>query len=487
MRGWREPGPDAPEGSALGRFAGERVVIAGFRLAGQASAKVLLAEGAQVRVSESAPLEQIAPRVPPGLDVDLRAGGHQPEHLEGATLLVVSPGVPESAPVITWARRRGIPVWSELELGARLCRVPVIAVTGTNGKTTTVEMIAQTMRASGLSVRACGNVGYPFPVAAREAFDALVVEASSYQLRFQTSLRPKVSVLLNLAPDHLDWHRSFAAYRAAKARIFARQRKNQVHVGNRDDPEASRLSATAPCPVRWFGWGPPRAGDVGIVAGRVVTGGPHEADLGTLPPNASSSLLSDAAACAAASLAFGLPPQAIRSGLAAFEPLPHRGSVVAQVESVKFIDDSKATNPHAALSALEGLSGAVLIAGGLAKGVDLSPLASATPSLAGVVAIGESAPDVAAVFEGLVPVWRASSMEEAVRQAFMGARPVGTVVLAPACASQDMFRDYKERGDRFARAAGALGGPTIGPGRSLEPRQPDAMDVSSHPPGRLHA
>ena len=462
-----------------GRFAGRVVTVAGFGSSGRAAAAVLLEEGATVRVTEARHLQEIsAPPVDPEgipgpdeLDVELLTGGHRPEHLDGASLLVVSPGIPEHALVIQWAHRRGIPVWSELELGARLCRAPYVAVTGTNGKTTTVDLLASMMRSAGLSARACGNVGYPFCLAARQGLDALAVEASSFQLRFHSSFHPRVSVLLNLAPDHLDWHRSFRAYASAKARIFARQGTGDVHVGNRDDAEAAVISSTAPCPVRWFGWGRSRPGEVEIVDGSLAVrldDNGARSDLGA-PAAPGRTLLLDAAAAATAALAFGIPPDAIRSGLSMFVPLPHRGALVAQKGAVTFVDDSKATNPHAALAALEGRSGVVLIAGGLAKGVDLSPLAAAAPSLAAVVAIGESAPVVAAVFEGLTPVRMARSIEEAVEVAYREARPDGAVVLAPACASQDMFRDYRERGARFAAAArelAARGEPIYQSGRS---------------------
>jgi UDP-N-acetylmuramoylalanine--D-glutamate ligase len=183
-------------------------------------------------------------------------------------------------------------------------------------------------------------------------------------------------------------------------------------------------------------------------------------DLGA-PTIDGRSFLADGAAAACAALAFGISPEAIASALQTFSPLPHRGTVVAQAGSVKFVDDSKATNPHAALAALDGLKDAVLIAGGLAKGVDLSPLSTAAASLAAVVAIGEAAPAVVRVFDGLVPVLRADSMEEAVEMASRAAPEGGTVVLAPACASQDMFRDYRERGRRFAAAARALSARTV--------------------------
>jgi UDP-N-acetylmuramoylalanine--D-glutamate ligase len=450
-------------GEAGGAFARHRAVVIGFGASGRAAARVLREEGAEVLVSEARTREQVAVEAEAGAgiadaDLQFRWGGHRSEHLEGATLMVVSPGVPEGSPVIGWARRIGIPIWSELELGARLCRVPFVAVTGTNGKTTTVELVAAMMRDAGLDARACGNVGYPFSFAAREPADALAVEASSFQLRFHQSLHPRVSVLLNLAPDHLDWHGSFASYAAAKARIYLNQTGEDVHIGNRDDPEAAAVSERAPCANRWFGWGISRKRGVGIVDGHIVSADVDEdVDLGPLPAQASTrSFAMDAAAATASGLAFGLPVDSIRSALASAQPLPHRGTVVAHVGFVRFIDDSKATNPHAALAALEGLRDAVLIAGGLAKGVDLSPLAAAAPALSGVVAIGEAASVVATVFDGLVPVRKAGSMDEAVADALDMAPPRGTVILAPACASQDMFRDYRDRGERFAAAARRL-------------------------------
>jgi UDP-N-acetylmuramoylalanine--D-glutamate ligase len=440
-------------------LSGRLVVVVGYGVSGRAAAEVLLGEGAEVRVTEARPLEALTapdarPRPAGGAGFELLTGGHRPDHLDGAALVVVSPGVPQAAPVIEWARARGLPVWSELELGAQLCRVPYIGVTGTNGKTTTTEMVAAMMRAAGVSARACGNVGYSFSLAAQErGLDALAVEASSFQLALQESFHPQVSVLLNVAPDHLDWHGSLGAYAEAKAMIYARQEREDVHVGNRDDPTGALISERAPCEVRWFRWGSPGEGEVGVVEGRVVSG--EGSPLGK-PLGSGRAFLTDAAAAAAAARAFGVPQQAVRDALESFAPLPHRGAVVAKAGSVRFVDDSKATNPHAALAALEGLADVVLIAGGQAKGVDLSPLGSAAPKLAGVVAIGEAAPTLVRIFKRSVPVTVAATMEEAVESAYRLAPRRGTVILAPACASQDMFRDYRERGDRFAAAARAV-------------------------------
>jgi len=440
-----------------GRFAGERAVVVGTGVAGTAAAEVLVAEGAEVTVSEredERALGETAARLR-ALGVRLLTGGHEPEHLDGATLVVTGPGVPERAPILGWARAQGLPVWGEMELGARVCDVPYLAVTGTNGKTTTTGMIAACLRAGGLDAIACGNIGHPFPAAAREPHDALVVECSSFQLQLQTSFHPTVSVLLNLAPDHLDWHGTYEAYVAAKAKIFANQREGDVHVGNRDDAEAARVSASAPCPVVWTTAGLPGPGEVGFDHGELVRATEPAQRMGPID-GARAGYRADAAAAAAAAMAFGASAEAVATGLASFTPDRHRGDVVAQADGVRFIDNSKATNVHAALAAIDGVDDAVLIAGGDAKGVDLFPLRSRAGRLRGVVAIGASAPELVRVFEGVVPIETAGSIEDAVATAAFMAGHSGVVLLAPACASWDQFSGYGERGERFAAAARAL-------------------------------
>jgi UDP-N-acetylmuramoylalanine--D-glutamate ligase len=442
------------------RFEGERAVVVGAGVAGASAARVLADEGAQVRVTETRSEADLGPIVDDlrRAGVEVLAGGHRPSHLHDATLVVTGPGVPPSADILTWVRERGLPLWGELELGARLATAPYVAVTGTNGKTTTTAMVESCARAAGLDAVACGNIGRPFPEAAREDHDVLVVEASSFQLTEQTSFHPRVSVLLNLAPDHLDWHGSFTAYAEAKARIFALQGSGDVHIGNLDDEDAAAMSRRAPCRIGWFTLdGLPEDGPAAAYGGDGLTGrAAGIVDLGN-PASDGPAIRADAAACAAACLAFGLASGAIREGLAGFRPARHRGEEVAVVDGVRFIDNSKATNVHAALAAIEGVEDAVLVAGGRAKGIDLSPLAQTASRLRAVVAIGEAAPQVVEVFDGRVPVSAAASIEDAVREAFVRARPAGIVLLAPACASWDQFTDYAERGDRFAAAARALG------------------------------
>ncbi|MGI8615970.1 MAG: UDP-N-acetylmuramoyl-L-alanine--D-glutamate ligase [Actinomycetota bacterium] len=439
-----------------GRFAAERAVVVGAGIAGTGVARALSAEGARVLVTESLPEADVPSAVElRAIGVEVRTGGHERSHFDDATLVVVGPGVSPDADVVRWARELGLPVWGEMELGARLARMPYLAVTGTNGKTTVTAMIEACLRADGHDALACGNIGVSFPEAARQQREVLIVEVSSFQLAVQTSFHPTISVLLNVAPDHLDWHGSLEAYMEAKGRIHALQTGSDVHIGNRDDPATAKISSRATCLLRWFRQGPPDEGEVGYVGDELVArvGGTHR--LGAIEGERAG-YREDAAAVAAVALAYGVDAAAVAAALAGFQTGPHRGEVVAIVDGVRFVDNSKATNVHAAAAAIDASGDAVLIAGGRAKGVDLSPLRAHAGRLRAVVAIGEAASDVVDVFEGSVPTSLAGSIEEAVRDAFAAARPGDAVLLAPACASWDQFTSYVERGDRFAAAARSL-------------------------------
>ena len=437
-----------------GRFAGRHAVVLGAGVAGRAAAAALAAEAASVVVSDVRDADAIGDVSDlEELGIDVRLGRHDQSDLDGADLLVASPGIPPSAEVFAWARERDLPAWGELELGARLATAPYLAVTGTNGKTTTTGMLAACLQAGGIDAVACGNIGRPFTTAAREAHDALVVEVSSFQLDLQSSFHPVVSVLLNLAPDHLDHHGSYDAYRNAKAAIYAQQTSGELHVGNRDDAAAAAVSADAPCAVRWFRSGAPGDDEVGYDGDELVARlGERLVALGLIDRERAG-YREDAAAAATAALAYGVDAAVIAQALASFAPAAHRGEMVAEIDGVRFLDNSKATNVHAALAAIEGVRDAVLIAGGRSKGQDLGPLGAGAGDLVGVVAIGEAAGDVETAFAGRVPVTHAASIEHAVRAAFARAPRPGVVLLAPACASWDQFASYIERGDRFAAAA----------------------------------
>jgi UDP-N-acetylmuramoylalanine--D-glutamate ligase len=348
--------------------------------------------------------------------------------LDGVELLVKSPGVPGEAVLVVEARRRGIPVWSELELGARLLDNPLVAVTGTNGKTTTSELLGAM-----LGVPVAGNVGMALCEldGAVEPGSWVVVEASSFQLEDVESFRPLVAVLLNLEPDHLDRHSSLEAYAAAKLRIFENQ----------------------------------QLGDVAVVPRgfRAVPGGARRADFDVDDPLPAEPLLpgahnrENAVAATVAARAAGATEEEIARALRDFPGVPHRLEPVAERDGVLFVNDSKATNVAAALRALAAYDRPVLlIAGGRSKGESFAPLGAAARGKVGrAFLIGEAAPELAEAL-GDVPHETSGDLETAVAAAAAAARPGDVVLLSPACASYDQFRDFEERGDEFRRLAEAL-------------------------------
>ena len=376
-----------------------------------------------------------------------------PEQLEAlvadADMVVPSPGVPASHPVFALAAARGVTVRAEVELAWRATDRPMVAVTGTNGKTTVTTLVTRMLEKSGVSAVAGGNIGLALCEAVEQDAGVVVAEVSSFQLQFVESFRPAVAVWLNAAQDHLDWHPDFASYVAAKARIWERQGPSDVAVVNADDPVVMAAAASAPSRVVTFGAGV--TADFGVADGMLR--GPS-GDL--LPvaalPRALPHDVSNALAASAAALAAGATVDGVAAVLAGFGGLPHRLTLVAEAGGVRWYDDSKATNPHAALAAVCGFESVVLVAGGRNKGLDLRPLAAAADRVRAVVAIGEAAPEVAAAFAGLRPVRVAESMDAAVRLAAAEASAGDAVLLSPGCASFDWYPSYAARGDDFARA-----------------------------------
>ena len=414
-------------------------LVIGAAVSGRAASALLRANGEEVVLYDA------DPSALDGADADRAHGGAwDPALLDGIALVVTSPGVPEHAPPLRDALAAGLPVWSELELGYRHLDAPVAAVTGTNGKTTVTGLAARMLQASGLRAAAIGNIGEPVSAAVGGTWDALVVEASSFQLRFVETFRANAAVLLNVAPDHLDWHTSYSKYAAAKARILERQTPDDVVTYDADDPGASKLVAAATArrvPVSGTrlprdGWGRDgdrlRLGDVSIPL----------ADL----PRRDSVMLVDIAAAAVAAAHLGATPEGILEAARGFVAGPHRRQVVGVWDGVTWIDDSKATNPHAAVAAIRDHDSVVLIAGGRNKGLDVSAI-PLEPNLRLVVAVGEAAAELAAS-GGSVKV--AESLEEAVAVADEASVAGDTVLLAPGCASFDMFRSYAERGNEFS-------------------------------------
>ena len=440
-------------------LAGKRVLVIGLGVSGFSAAKALIGLDAKVRVTdggeENAALQERAQHLR-ALGAEVEIGGHDLDRLD-ADLAVISPGIPPTAPIAEAVRSEGIELWSEVELAYRLARCDFLAVTGTNGKTTTTSLLARILEESGVPTAAAGNIGYPLieAISAVPADGAIAVEVSSFQLAATERFKPRAAVLLNLAEDHTDWHGSFASYRDAKARLVANQDTGDVFLPNAADDNAMEIAATAAATVVPFSatelpeGGIGRVGDEVVWRDRVVV---HVEDV-TLPGHTG---LEDAIAAAGAALEYGVDVESVARGIRGFRPLGHRFQVVARQGGVTYIDDSKATNPHATLAALRGMTDVVLIAGGRSKGIDLGPLVAAAPCLSAVIALGEARTELRQLFEGLVPVEVVDSMDDAVRAAARRSSGRGSVLLSPACASLDMYESYVARGEDFARAVADL-------------------------------
>ncbi|MEU6450233.1 UDP-N-acetylmuramoyl-L-alanine--D-glutamate ligase [Streptomyces sp. NPDC046979] len=466
-------------------FQGKHVTVAGLGVSGVPAAKVLHGLGARVTVvndgdderarAQAADLEAL------GVTVRLGDGATLPK---GTELIVTAPGWKPDKPLFTAAHEAGVPVWGDVELAWRLRgrdgreAAPWLAVTGTNGKTTTVQMLASILKAAGLRTAAVGNIGVSLldAVTGDEEYDVLAVELSSYQLHWAPSLRAHSAVVLNLAPDHLDWHGSMEAYAADKGRIYEGNRVACVY--NVADKATEDLVREADveegCRAVGFTLGSPAPSQLGVVDGILVDRAFVEdrqknaqelAEVTDVDPPAPHNI-ANALAAAGLARAFGVSAAAVRDGLRAFTPDAHRIAHVADVDGVAYVDDSKATNTHAAEASLAAYEPIVWIAGGLAKGATFDELVTgAAKRLRGAVLIGA---DRALIREALarhapeVPVvdldrTDTGAMLQAVREAQRLARPGDTVLLAPACASMDMFTNYNKRGDAFAEAVRELG------------------------------
>jgi UDP-N-acetylmuramoylalanine--D-glutamate ligase len=380
---------------------------------------------------------------------------------EGTDLVVTSPGLPPTTPLLVAAAARGIEVIGDVELAWRIGQTlpdpPAwLAVTGTDGKTTTVGMLESILLASGAKAVACGNIGLPVIDAVLGGYAVLAVELSSYQLHWQSSVRARAAAVLNIAEDHLEWHGSMAAYVQDKGRIYAGA---GLAVYNSDDVETERLAAVAPERVG-FTAGPPGPGQFGVADGWLVHGDVRLAPVTEVRPVGPHNV-ANALAAAALARAYGVPPEAVRAGLGAYTPPAHRVELVAEQDGVRYVNDSKATNTHAAQGSLGAFDSVVWIAGGLLHGAQVADLVAAVaPKLRGVVLIGADQDVFASALARHapdVPVQRVSSrdhepMVTAVRVANAMASPGDVVLLAPAAKSHDLFASYTHRGTAFADA-----------------------------------
>ncbi|WP_282691792.1 UDP-N-acetylmuramoyl-L-alanine--D-glutamate ligase [Streptomyces sp. CC208A] len=462
-------------------WRGKRVTVAGLGVSGIPAARALATRGAVVTVVNDGDDErsraQAAGLEAEGIAVRLGDGATLPA---GTELVVTTPGWQPDKPLFTAAAEAGVEIWGDVELAWRLRgpeAAPWLAITGTNGKTTTTRMLASILEAAGLRTAAVGNIGVSLldAVLGEETYDVLAVELSSYQLHWAPSVRAHSAAVLNLAPDHLDWHGSMEAYAADKGRVYEGNRIACVY--NVADKATEDLVREADveegCRAIGFTLGTPGPSQLGVVEGILVDRAFVEnrqknaqelAEVADVQPPAPHNI-ANALAAAALARAFGVEPKAVRDGLRAFRPDPHRIELVEEVEGVTYVDDSKATNTHAAEASLAAYDPIVWIAGGLAKGATFDELVQKSAKrLRGAVLIGA---DRALIREALarhapeVPVvdldrTDTGAMSEAVREAARLARPGDTVLLAPACASMDMFTNYTKRGEAFADAVRAL-------------------------------
>ena len=438
----------APKRTSL---SGKRVLVLGLGDSGLSAARWIEHQGGQARVADT----RASPPRRTSFQGELHLGPFGRGLLQGVDLVCVSPGLSLEEEIIRAAVAADIPVLGDIELFAWHNRQPVLAITGTNGKTTVTSLTGHLLRTGGVACEVAGNISPPALQALQRTEDSgtppgvWVLELSSYQLETTWSLAPAAAAMLNLTEDHLDRYAGLEDYAAAKARIFMGAR---TQVLNRDDPRSMAM-AHAGRKVVTFGLDAPRGDDFGIVGNKLVRGRHEIVALDELSIRGAHNAANALAAAALAS-ALGISPEGLRTGLKSFRGLPHRLQLVAVRRGVEWYDDSKGTNVGATVAALRGLGKkAVLILGGEGKGQDFSPLGAAVSAHASkVLLIGRDA----ALIEKVVPGERCRSLEEAVERAAQIAKPGEAVLLSPACASFDMFRDYRHRGEAFAAAVKAL-------------------------------
>lgn len=449
---------ERPNQRAKSDWSQKKVTVLGLGRSGLATARYLRAAGAQVLISESAQVKgreaELADLAKIGVQVE--TGGHSDAAVKDTDLIVTSPGIPPTAEVIVKAQAAGKEVICDIELAWRELSIPMIAITGTNGKSTTCALVAHLLRTAGYKAVACGNIGVPILSCLEEFPDYLVVEVSSFQLHYCPSFRPQVAVWLNLTPDHLEWHGGLAAYRQAKEKLFANLAEDSFAVLNDVDP------AVRECPTKAeiFPFSAEQDLDSSIQAAFVDEGllmyrvdgftnvlcSPDQLQI--IGKHNIENALAAVSACAC----LRVPADKILEGLKSFPPLEHRLEYVATIHGVRFFNDSKGTNPASTVKALEafGDEKIVLIAGGRDKGTDLTELVDAIKKHANaVIVLGEAADRFQENFQkaGIASVHKVASMEEAVEYGLNLGK--GPVVLSPACASFDMFKDYEERGRVF--------------------------------------
>ncbi len=437
---------------------GKRVLVLGLGRSGLASALFLQSQGARVTVSDSKSEDQLRDQMPALLDqgIAVETGGHAARTLQNQDLVVVSPGVPVDAPPIVQARNLGQSVIGEIELAAQFLKGPIVAITGSNGKTTTTTLVGEILKAGGLETLVGGNIGIPAISFAGKASSntAIVLEVSSFQLETICTFRPKIAVVLNITPDHLDRHRTFASYVDAKARIFENQTADDYTVLNADDPTCVELASRTRAQVFWFtrkrevdSGAFVREGKIAVrVKGREIEIMP----LAEIPLKGAHNLENVLAGVCAGAL-MGCSGESIRAAVRSFKAVEHRLEYVATICGVEYYNDSKATNVDATIKALESFPANVhLILGGKDKGSDYSVLKDLLRQrVKAVYTIGAAAEKIQSQIKGATNIVSSGTIELAVKHTAAVAQPGDVVVLAPACASFDQFQNYEHRGRVF--------------------------------------
>ncbi len=441
-----------------------RALVMGMARSGIAAAGALARLGAQVVATDLEEISGLEERLPTGVVLEL--GGHSEARFKECDLLVVSPGVPATNRYIALARASGAEVIGEVELACRLCSAPVAAVTGTNGKTTVTTMLGRILEESGFHAPVGGNIGRALVEvveAEGDAADFIVGEVSSFQLEWAPTIKPKVGVMTNVTPDHLDRHPDIDEYADLKARLFANQGEGDAKILNADDPRTARYMTPGPQSVLAFSRKSRVRRGAYVEGGDVIladeAGASRVCGADELLVPGLHNLENFLAACAAARF-LGADADAMARVARDFEGLPHRMEVVGEAGGVRWVNDSKGTNVGATAMSLESVAGDVLlIAGGVDKGSDLAPMrAWVEKKVRRMILIGEAAERFGRFFGGCAPVVYAETLDEAVRIAHEEAREGDTVLLSPACSSFDQFRDYAHRGDAFRQMVRELTG-----------------------------